>query len=152
MRRRSRPPNAPPTPSPAIDRIVAWPLRRSWWCSGSVSPGALRNLLMRGAPDAYPFPTFSAPLRFAIALAAVSIVFGVDAVSGAPVDDAGKFLLLGIAVLASAWFAGTGPALAATVLGAVLGTYEHNIQPNTEAFISLHLALFVVQGLLLTAV
>jgi signal transduction histidine kinase len=107
---------------------------------------------MKGAPDAYPFPTFSAPLRFAIALAAVLIVFVVDALSGAPVDDAGKFLMLGIAVLASAWFAGTGPALAATVLGAVLGTYEPGGQPNTEAFISLHLALFVVQGLLLAAV
>jgi signal transduction histidine kinase len=107
---------------------------------------------MRSAPDAYPFPTFPAPLRFAIALSAVLTVFVVDAISGAPVDDAGKFLLLGIAVLASAWFAGTGPALAATVLGAVLGTYEHGVQQRTEAFISLHLALFVVQGLLLTAV
>ncbi len=107
---------------------------------------------MRSAPDAYPFPTFPAPLRFAIALSAVLIVFGLDAISGAPVDDAGKFLLLGIAVLASAWFAGTGPALAATVLGAVLGTYADGVQPRTEAFISIHLALFVVQGLLLTAV
>ncbi len=106
---------------------------------------------MRSAPDAYPFPTLAAPLRFAIALAAVLTVFIVDALSGAPVDDAGKFLLLGIAVLASAWFAGTGPALAATVLGAVLGTYEHGVQPRTEAFVSIHLALFVVQGLLLTA-
>ena len=106
---------------------------------------------MRSAPDAYPFPTFPAPLRFAIALSAVLTVFVLDAISGAPVDDAGKFLLLGIAVLASAWFAGTGPALAATVLGAVLGTYADNVQPRTEAFISIHLALFVVQGLLLTA-
>jgi signal transduction histidine kinase len=107
---------------------------------------------MRGAPDAYPFPTLAAPLRFAIALAAVLTVFVVDALSGAPVDDAGKFLLLGTAVLASAWFAGTGPALAATVLGAVLGTYEPGAHPRTEAFVSIHLALFVVQGLLLTAV
>ena len=106
---------------------------------------------MRSAPDAYPFPTFPAPLRFAIALSAVLTVFVLDAISGAPVDDAGKFLLLGIAVLASAWFAGTGPALAATVLGAVLGTYADDVQPRTEAFISIHLALFVVQGLLLTA-
>ena len=107
---------------------------------------------MRSAPDAYPFPTFPAPLRFAIALSTVLTVFVLDAISGAPVDDAGKFLLLGIAVLASAWFAGTGPALAATVLGAVLGTYAQGAQPRIEAFISIHLALFVVQGLLLTAV
>jgi signal transduction histidine kinase len=115
-----------------------------------VSPRAL--LMMRGAPDAYPFPTLPAPLRFAIALCAVMIVFVVDALSGAPVDDAGKFLLLGTAVLASAWFAGTGPALAATVLGAVLGAYEPGSPPNAEAFVSIHLALFVVQGLLLTAI
>ena len=67
-------------------------------------------------------------------------------------DDASKFLLLGTAVLASAWFAGTGPALAATVLGAVLGACEPGGQPSTDAFVATHLALFVVQGLLLTAV
>lgn len=107
---------------------------------------------MRATPDAYPFPTFPAPLRFAIALAAVSTVFVVDALAGAPVDDAGKFLLLGIAVLASAWFAGTGPALAATVLGAVLGTFDRGGQPRSDAVVSIHLALFIIQGLLLTAV
>jgi signal transduction histidine kinase/CheY-like chemotaxis protein len=115
-----------------------------------MSPRTL--LMMRGAPDAYPFPTLPAPLRFAIPLAAVLIVFVVDSLSRAPVDDAGKFLLLGIAVLASAWFAGSGPALAATVLGAVLGAYDRGTAPSSEAFISLHLALFVVQGLLLTAI
>jgi signal transduction histidine kinase len=107
---------------------------------------------MRGTPDAYPFPTFPAPLRFAIALAAVSTVFGVTALAGAPLDDAGKFLLLGIAVLASAWFAGTGPALSATVLGALLGTFDHGGQSRSDAFVSIHLALFIIQGLLLTAV
>jgi signal transduction histidine kinase len=107
---------------------------------------------MRGTPDAYPFPTFPAPLRFAIALATVWVVFAVDAVAGAPVDSASKFLLLGTAVLASAWFAGTGPALAATVLGAVLGTLEGKGQPWIDAFVATHSALFVVQGLLLTAV
>ena len=85
---------------------------------------------MRGTPDAYPFPPFPAPLRFAIALASVSTVFGVNALAGAPVDDAGKFLLLGIAVLASAWFAGTGPALSATVLGALLGAFEQGGPPD----------------------
>ena len=55
-------------------------------------------------------------------------------------------------MLASAWFAGTGPALAATVLGAVLGTFEQACQPRPDAVVSIHLALFVIQGLLLTAV
>jgi hypothetical protein len=71
--------------------------------------------------DAYPFPTFASPLRFAIAMAAVSVVFVTDVVAVAALDDVGRFLLLGTAVLASAWFAGTGPALAATILGAALG-------------------------------
>lgn len=107
---------------------------------------------MRGAPDAYPFPTFPAPLRFAIALVTVSVVFAIDAIAGAPVDQASKFLLLGTAVLASAWFAGTGPGLAATVLGALLGSLEGRGQPWLDAFVATHSALFVVQGLLLTAV
>ena len=72
---------------------------------------------MSRSADVYPFPTFPAPLRFAIALAAVSIVFIVDATTASAVDDVSKFVLLGTAVLASAWFAGTGPALAAAVVG-----------------------------------
>src|SRR6476661_3390741 len=107
---------------------------------------------MKGRADAYPFPTFPAPLRFAIALAAVSMVFVVDAFWRTPLDTASQFLLLGIAVLASAWFAGTGPALAATVLGAVLGAFDVGDTSRTDATVATHLALFVMQGLLLTAV
>ena len=100
--------------------------------------------------DAYPFPTFPAPLRFAIAMAAVSIVFITDATANA-IDDVSKFVLLGTAVLASAWFAGTGPALAATILGAALGWVTVSISaPATQ--VAMHLALFVMQALLLTAV
>jgi signal transduction histidine kinase/CheY-like chemotaxis protein len=107
---------------------------------------------MKGPADAYPFRTLPAPVRFAIALAAVSLVFVADAVWQAPFDTASQFLLLGIAVLASAWFAGTGPALAATVLGAVLGAFDVGDTFRTDATVATHLALFVVQGLLLTAV
>lgn len=107
---------------------------------------------MKGPADAYPFPTLPAPLRFAIALAAVSIVFVTDAVGRAPLDAVSRFLLLGTAVLASAWFGGTGPALAATVLGAVLGAFDAGDPSRTDATVATHLALFVVQGLLLTAV
>ncbi|MEO8223147.1 MAG: hypothetical protein ABI563_20480, partial [Specibacter sp.] len=42
--------------------------------------------------------------------------------AGTIVDEGGLFLLLSTAVLGSAWFAGTGSALAVTVLGAVLGS------------------------------
>jgi signal transduction histidine kinase len=107
---------------------------------------------MRGTADAYPFRTLSAPLRFAIALAAISVVFVVDRTAGEVIDDGSKFLLMGTAVMASAWFAGTGPALAATVLGAVLGAFEAGEQPGGAGAVPTHLALFVVQGLLLTAV
>jgi len=107
---------------------------------------------MRGTPDAYPFPTFSAPLRFAIALAAILVVFVVDRLSGWPVDEPAKFILLGIAVMASAWFAGTGPALAATVLGSVLGATEAGSFAALDGDTAVHLAMFVIQGVLLTAV
>ena len=107
---------------------------------------------MRGTPDAYPFPTFSAPLRFAIALAAVLVVFVVDRLSGWPVDEPAKFILLGIAVMASAWFAGTGPALAATVLGSILGATEAGSFAGIDGDTAVHLAMFLIQGVLLTAV
>jgi signal transduction histidine kinase/CheY-like chemotaxis protein len=102
--------------------------------------------------DAYPFPTFPAPLRFAIAMAAVSVVFITDAVTATALDQVSKFLLLGTAVLASAWFAGTGPALAATILGAALGWVGAGRELGTTTQVATHLALFVVLGLLLTAV
>ncbi len=107
---------------------------------------------MRGPADAYPFRTLPAPLRFAIALAAILIVFAINRVSGETIDDGSEFLLLGTAVMAAAWFAGTGPALAATVLGAVLGAFEAAGQPGGGRAVPTHLALFVVLGLLLTAV
>jgi signal transduction histidine kinase len=110
------------------------------------------GLLMRGPADAYPFPTFAAPLRFAIALVTVSAVFAISAGGGTPVDDVSTFLLLGTAVLASAWFAGTGPALSAVVLGAVLGGLEISGRPATDTPVATHLALFIVEGLLLIAI
>ena len=104
-----------------------------------------------GTPDAYPFPTLPAPWRFAVALAAVGTVYLIDHLAGALIDDGSKFLLLGTAVMASAWFAGTGPALAATVLGALLGAIEVGDPKVAPPAAHAHLALFVVQGLLLTA-
>ena len=108
--------------------------------------------VMRRTADAYPFPTFPAHLRFTIALAAVAVVFVIDHLSGWPVDEPAKFILLGMAVMASAWFAGTGPALAATVLGAVLGAEEVGGQGRIDVNTATHLALFVLQALMLVAV
>jgi len=99
--------------------------------------------------DAFPFPTLPAPLRFAIAVAAIGSVFLADRAFAPIIDDGSQFLLLGMAVMASAWFAGTGPALAATVAGGLFGAWESPLSGRAEYT---HLALFVVQGLLLTAV
>ncbi len=64
-------------------------------------------------------------------------------------DDGGLFLLLSLTVLASAWFAGTVSALAVTVLGALIGAAL--AQQLANAAVQLHLAVFIVQGVLLTA-
>src|SRR5687768_17239437 len=101
--------------------------------------------------DAYPFPTQPAPFRFTVALAPVGSVFLLDSALGSLIDDGSQFLLLGTAVMASAWFAGTGPALAATVVGALLGAWGASGAPADARATHAHLALFVVQGLLLTA-
>ncbi len=103
-----------------------------------------------GPADAYPFRTLPPAWRFAIALGAVATVFVIDRFSGSLVDDGSQFLMLGTAVMASAWFAGTGPALAATVLGGVFGAIEAGDPGLTGAASQTHLALFVIQGLLLT--
>jgi signal transduction histidine kinase len=68
---------------------------------------------------------------------------------GTVLDEGGFFLLLSILVLGSAWFAGTGAAVAVTVLGAIFGWVS--ARPALTAAVHTHLALFVLQGLLLTA-
>jgi signal transduction histidine kinase/CheY-like chemotaxis protein len=107
------------------------------------------NAQMPRGAGPYPFPTLPAPVRQFVALAAVVIVFLAARSSTGVIDDGGLFLLLSISVLGSAWFAGTGTALAVTVLGAVLGALSAG--HGVAAAVQTHLALFVVQGLLLTA-
>lgn len=100
--------------------------------------------------DAYPFSTQPTLLRFAVAGAAVGMVYLIEHLAGSLIDEGSHFLLLGTAVMASAWFAGTGPALAATVIGAIVGAMDApHVQVDVRAT-QTHLALFVVQGLLLT--
>jgi signal transduction histidine kinase/CheY-like chemotaxis protein len=98
--------------------------------------------------EAYPLAARPLLFRFAVALGLVALVFLLKTGSGELVDGGGQFLLLATAVMASAWFAGTGPALAATVVGAVLGAFD---APEPSSAAQVHLALFVVHGLLLTA-
>src|SRR5438067_3905783 len=97
----------------------------------------------------YPFPTLPGPVRQFVSIAAAVIVFFAARSPTSVVDEGGFFLLLGILVLSSAWFAGTGAALAVTVLGAIFGAASAG-SALTPA-VHTHLALFVVQGLLLTA-
>ncbi|HEU4651308.1 MAG TPA: HAMP domain-containing sensor histidine kinase, partial [Croceibacterium sp.] len=113
--------------------------------------GGGAGLFTMSTADAYPFPTQPAPLRFAVALGAIGAVYVINALFGDLIDDGSHFLLLGTAVMAAAWFAGTGPALAVTVAGAVLGAWDSPSTIIAARATQTHLALFVVQGLLLTA-
>lgn len=103
---------------------------------------------MSRAPETYPFPAIARPARHFVALTAVVIVILAHRMAGTVVDEGGLFLLLSIAVLGSAWFAGTGSALSVTVLGAVLGSLVAGREDSPA--VQTHLALFVGQGLLLT--
>jgi signal transduction histidine kinase/CheY-like chemotaxis protein len=103
---------------------------------------------MKPSPQPYPFPAIARPARHFVALTAVVIVFLAQRMAGTVVDEGGLFLLLSIAVLGSAWFAGTGCALSVTVLGAVLGSVVAGKESSPA--VQTHLALFVGQGLLLT--
>ena len=101
--------------------------------------------------DAYPFPTQPKARRFAIAFGAVSLVFVLDYLFSDLVDDSSHLLLMATAVMASAWFAGTGPALAATIAGALYGAWQPPHPAVDARATQTHLALFVIQALLLTA-
>jgi signal transduction histidine kinase/CheY-like chemotaxis protein len=100
--------------------------------------------------DAFPFRPLSPPLRYAIALSGVAVVYLISHTFDAVIDEGSQFLLLATAVMASAWFVGTGPALAATVIGALVGVWDSSASAGDPRAVQTHLALFVVQGLLLT--
>jgi signal transduction histidine kinase/CheY-like chemotaxis protein len=102
-------------------------------------------------PGAFAFLAQPAPVRFGLAFAAVLLVFLVDSTFGSLIDDGSHFLLLGTAVVASAWIGGTGPALVATIAGALLGALDTPGRSEDARATGTHLALFIVQGLLLTA-
>lgn len=103
---------------------------------------------MPRATGPFPFPALPIPVRHVAALSTVVIVFLLSRSPSRLIDDGGLFLLLSIAILGSAWFAGTGNALAGTVLGAALGSVAGH---DRSSAVQMHLALFVVQGVLLTA-
>lgn len=102
----------------------------------------------RGSSE-YPFPGVARAVRPFIALAVVAIIFLAYQSPVSVIDEGSLFLLLSIAVLGTAWFAGTGSALAVTVVGAVAGSFL--ARPQLSPAVEMHLALFVGHGLLLTA-
>jgi signal transduction histidine kinase len=104
-------------------------------------------MIRPGGP--YPFPTVPLAVRHFVALTAVVIAFLASRTRPAVVDEGGLFLLLSITVLGAAWFAGSGSALAVTVLGAALGSSETRGHPSFA--VHTHLALFALEGVLLTA-
>jgi signal transduction histidine kinase len=97
---------------------------------------------------AYPFPSVPRPVRHFVALTAVVIAFLASQTTPA-VDEGGLFLLMSVTVVGAAWFAGVNSALAVTVLGAVLAALRADGQGGIA--VQIHLALFVLDGLLLTA-
>jgi signal transduction histidine kinase/CheY-like chemotaxis protein len=99
-------------------------------------------------PSPYPFPTIPLPVRHFVALTAVVIAFLASRTAPTVIDEGSLFLLMATTVLGAAWFAGTGSALAVTVLGAVLGA---SAPADGRIAVHTHLALFVIEGLLLTA-
>jgi signal transduction histidine kinase/CheY-like chemotaxis protein len=101
-----------------------------------------------GTPD-YPFPAVPLAVRRIVALVIVAIVFIAYRSSGTVIDEGSLFLLLSIAVMGTAWFAGTGGALAVTVMSAILGSVFAG--PQLTRAVETHLALFIGHGLLLTA-
>lgn len=93
----------------------------------------------------------ASPFRYVVAFGLIGVVFILDILAPALIiDDGSHFILLGTAVGATAWLAGTGPALAATVLAAALGQARGGGAP--VGALPLHLAFFLIHCLLLTAV
>jgi signal transduction histidine kinase len=103
---------------------------------------------MTGPADAYPFPTFPAPVRFGFALLVIGSVFLLGRMAGPVIDNGTLYLLLGIAVLSVALIAGTGPAIAATALAAVVGAQRGTGGP--DGAMGVHLGLLLTHCLFLT--
>jgi signal transduction histidine kinase/CheY-like chemotaxis protein len=133
-------PSHRPTDTDFGDQIlrafVAWPLR---------PPGGVSM----HAPDAaYPLPGFPLPARLTVAALLIVAIFLLDRLAGATLDNGSHFILLGTAIMAVAWLAGSVAALGATLLAAILGSFRVAAEDESQ----LHLALFLLNALLITAV
>jgi signal transduction histidine kinase/CheY-like chemotaxis protein len=102
---------------------------------------------MQPGDGTYPFPRFSGPLRLTLAAAMMAAVVLLDFSTGSAFDQGSHFLVLGTVVMGIAWLAGTGAALGATVVASVLAAVRMEKGSG-----HLHLALFLMNALLLIAV
>jgi signal transduction histidine kinase len=101
-----------------------------------------------GARRAFEGETLTAPVRLTIGAIGIAIVVLLDRLAGSVFDDGSHFLLMDLLVVATAWFAGTGAALGTTIVAAVLGALRVS-GGASDSYV--HLALFIVNALLITA-
>lgn len=101
-----------------------------------------------GAPSAFTGQTFTPSVRLAIGAAGIATVTVLDRFAGTALDNGSLFLLMHLLVVATAWFAGTGAALATTVVAAALGALR---AAGDAGDTYTHLALFIVNALVITA-
>ena len=101
--------------------------------------------------DAYPFPTQPAPLRFAVALAAVGIVFVLDSAFNDLIDDGSHSCCWARRSWRARGSREQDRRWRRPSLGALLGAIGRPGLADAARATQTHLALFVVQGLLLTA-
>jgi signal transduction histidine kinase/CheY-like chemotaxis protein len=102
---------------------------------------------MRADDAAYPFPGFSPFARLIVAAFLIVVVVLLDQLTGTALDSGSHFILLGMAILGAAWFAGTGVALAATVVACALGAIR---VATTDGSSQIQLALFLLNALVTT--
>ncbi|HEY1302704.1 MAG TPA: HAMP domain-containing sensor histidine kinase, partial [Vicinamibacterales bacterium] len=98
----------------------------------------------------YPFPTLPGPVRQFVSISVVIMVFFLARSPASLIDDGTLFLLLSVTVLGSAWFAGTGAAIAVTSVGAIVGAFATDDRASVA--VQTHVVLFLIQGFLLTLI
>jgi signal transduction histidine kinase len=103
---------------------------------------------MRAHDAIYPLPNVSPQARLAVAALLIFAVFLLERTAGTTLDNGSHFILLGTAIMGVAWLAGSVAALGATLVAAVVASFR----APSEGFSEIHLALFLLHAVLITAV
>src|SRR5947207_3010251 len=98
-------------------------------------------------------PGHASALDYVVALGAVGLATLIKLVAGPMLGSEAPFLLLGAAVMVSAWRGGLGPGLSATALATLVSTWFLLGQDGRapEASLAWQMALFVLEGGLISA-